>query len=155
MDFSKVQQNRARAVRRKRMFQIAIALFVCMMATGLLPYLKVREIREKTKVSADAFLKLVQAGNTTEAYATCVKSSLKKSHKQQEFDGIFKNLLTRKGKLGNWVLSSFTSRPGGKPYELLEYTLFHDFGLATLTVAMELEDGQYKVRAYRIQALGL
>jgi hypothetical protein len=155
MDFSKVQQNRTRAVRRQRMMQLAVALFVCMMAAGLLPYLKVREIREKTKVSADAFLMLVQAGKLTEAYSTCVKASLKQTHTLKEFDGILKNLLLRKGKLGNWVLVSFTSRPAGKPYELLEYTLFHDFGLATLTVAMELEDNLYKVRAYRIQALGL
>lgn len=155
MDFSKVQRNRARELRRKRMLQIAVALFICMMVAGLVPFLKVREIREKTKVSADAFIKLVQAGKTTEAYTTCVKASLKKTHKQQDFDGIFRNLLLRKGKLNNWVLSSFTSRPAGKPYELLEYTLVHDFGLATLTVAMELEDNQYKVRAYRIQAFGL
>ncbi|MBI4872830.1 MAG: hypothetical protein HY814_14855 [Candidatus Riflebacteria bacterium] len=155
MDFTKIQQQRRSQETRHKVLQLLGVMAVFLLLAGLWPYLQRRELRQKVSVSADSFLVRIRSGDVSGAWSSELTTSLRKQHPKAQFETIFRGLLQKKGSLASWTLQSFASHPDGKPYDLLEYNLTFERGIATLLLAVEMEQRVYKVRAYRLRATGL
>ncbi len=155
MDYGKVQQERRQDLRRKQRSRFAAILFFCALAATVVPLIRREVKKEELQANATEFLSLLQAGDVDLAWARGLKKSLREQHDISEFSGIIQHLHDVKGKLNTWELTRYASQPDGKPYEYLVYRLNLDRGLATLHLALQLEEDTYKAKAYRLEALGL
>ncbi|MBI3891305.1 MAG: hypothetical protein HY303_07220 [Candidatus Wallbacteria bacterium] len=155
MDFTKVQRLRDSDRKKRRAWQAAMLFFTIGMGWTFIPKVQQYQLKKTTAISADSFMKYLQAENLRAAYEIGLKPSLKKQHPYPAFDAIFHKLMLRKGGLIDYHVKEFVSHPNGKPYEMLTYELIHDRGLSKLDLALEPEGEHYVIRAYRIIAAGI